>query len=751
MTGSNMDKVFIRNFLLFVVLLVVCVTALIYTFISGDKKVGEIDDQVIHTHEIITEAEQLTARIKGMLAAQRGYLLTGDAAFTAEYEQKKAEVSEHIASMSGLTGDNPSQQSRLQEIRDYYKDFSTRLEDPANQPALTANKEILSDVAEVNDLKDNIIRINKAVLEAEYDLLDERVKALQTKKSQYLTTLVGGIIVGAILLLLFNGFLLRVQRKRSLAEASLKDSEDRFVLALEGTQDGIYDWNVPKDKVFYSKRFFEMLGYTDMPRFGSVQQSLDLVHPDDIEELQEAIDKYLQGGLSEFSQEFRLKHQSGRWVWVQSRARALFDKDGKAYRMVGANTDITHLKQQHAKLQEEKNRAETANTAKGDFLAHMSHEIRTPLTAISGIVEIFERNQSNLDEKQKNLIRTLQNSTASLKDLINDILDFSKIESRDLDLDEQVFQLNTFFSEIISMMTVKANEKGINFVFDDHEINASDFYGDDKRLRQIVVNLIGNALKFTDVGGTVTVKANFEKREGEDFLQIGVTDSGIGIAPEDFDVVFERFKQADSSVSRKYGGTGLGLPISRNLAQLMGGDIFLSSQVGNGSTFTVLLPMKLEIKDQSDNPEERKHKNKKLSEKIQASINDTAKVLLVEDYEGNVIVISYILNELGIEYDIANNGFEAVDLWSKGYYDLILMDVQMPKMDGFAATKEIRDMEQKKELERTPIIGMTAHALVGDKNKCIAAGMNSYLPKPIVEADLKREIYKYLNDLRKAA
>ena len=244
--------------------------------------------------------------------------------------------------------------------------------------------------------------------------------------------------------------------------------------------------------------------------------------------------------------------------------------------------------------------------------------------------------------------------------------------------------------------------------------------------------------------------ADYEDRDGVDFLRIDVADTGIGIASENFDMVFERFKQADSSVSRKYGGTGLGLPISKNLARLMGGDIFVSSQVGKGSTFSVLLPAKI-TSENTDTQNEPRLDTQKINERIRSHLNQEDKILVVEDYEGNIVVLSYILDDIGIEYDVANNGEEALELWKTKHYDIILMDVQMPKMDGFTATKKIRENEQEKNLDRTPIIGMTAHALVGDKDKCIKAGMDSYLPKPLVEADIKKEILKYLRQKKKAA
>ena len=443
-----------------------------------------------------------------------------------------------------------------------------------------------------------------------------------------------------------------------------------------------------------------------------------------------------------------MKHQSGRWIWVKSRAKAIRDKNGKAIRMVGANTDITVLKKEQTKLELEKNIAEEQNQAKSEFLAHMSHEIRTPLTAITGVGEILLKQKDQFNEKQTKLIKTLNSSANILKELINDILDFSKIEDGEIELDEQAFRLDAVFEETISMMSLKANEKGVSFVFDYNAIKDEQFYGDASRFRQILVNLVGNAIKFTDDGG-VTVECIFEDRDGQNFLRVNVSDTGIGIEPENFDLVFERFKQADSSVSRKYGGTGLGLPISKQLAKLMGGDIFLSSEAGKGSTFSLLLPLK--ITSGSSSEIDKSSQSEKINQQLLASLNNETKILIVEDYEGNIVVLSHIIEDLSFDYNVARNGIEAVSMWEDNHYDLILMDVQMPEMDGFAATSKIREQESEKEIARTPIIGMTAHALVGDKDKCIAAGMDSYLPKPLVEADLKREMLKYIEENKKAA
>lgn len=744
----TVNRIFIRNFLIFVAVVVTCAIGMNIALIAGEKKVEETGSLVSHSHTVIIEAEQFSSLIEGMLGAQRGYLLTGQETFLNEYNVKKSLASETLAKLSELTGDNPSQQSRINEIRNYKSDFTGKLEDRTTQAKTSPSPIELTDVENINNLKNNIVRINTSVLQEEYDLLRERIDAMENRKGLYFKSLVIGIIVGSVILLVLNAFLLYSQLKQSRISSSLKETEDRLALAIEGTQDGIFDWNIRTDKVFYSRRFFDMLGYDRPAMTGTTQHFTELLHPEDQERVWQYIRNYLNGELSEYNQEFRLKHNSGRWMWIQARAKALYDDDGKPCRMVGAHSDISHLKLAHEKLQAEKEQAESATRAKSEFLAHMSHEIRTPLTAVSGVAEILLRTQDTLDDKQKHLIKTLHASSSSLKDLINDILDFSKIESGEVTLDEQAFDLDVLIEEVVSMMAMRAAEKGISFVFDYGDVRNAQFYGDKTRLRQIIVNLIGNAIKFTEQGG-VTIKAEFDTRDGNDFLRLQVADTGIGISPENFDLVFERFKQADESVSRKYGGTGLGLPISRNLARLMGGDIILSSQTGKGSTFTVLLPQKISL--EKTGPRGDKDLSLKLNDKIKSLLKGENKALLVEDYEGNIVVIGFILDDIGLKYDVARTGVQAVDRWQTNHYDIVLMDVQMPEMDGFTATKEIRRMEQMKNLPRTPIIGMTAHALVGDKGKCIEAGMDAYLPKPLVEEDLKKEILHFLDQKKIAA
>ena len=458
----DMDKIFNRNFLIFGALLVIAAAITSYSLIQGERQMSAGDNLIFHTHEIILEAEQLASHIEGLVSGQRAYIMTGDESFQKEYDKRKADISQALARLTELTQNNPAQQSRLDEMRKHYVNFSQALDERANSVLQTQNREILRDVTLINQLKENILRINNDVMEEEYGLLNRRFDEVNKQKSKYFKSLLVGVVFGSIILLILNAFLLRAQHKRSYAEKSLRGTEERLMLALEGTQDGIYDWDITNDKIFYSKQFFHMLGMNKEAYTGRVEDVKELIHPDDQERVFNYVDQYINGELSEYVQEFRMKHASGRWIWVQSSAKGIFNDEGKAIRLVGAHSDITASVKAQEKLEVEKEEAEEANRAKSDFLAHMSHEIRTPLTAISGIAEILQKKQDNLNDKQIQLVKTLNSSTSSLKELINDILDFSKIENGEIEFDDHNFNLNEVFEETISMMSLKASAMPLN-------------------------------------------------------------------------------------------------------------------------------------------------------------------------------------------------------------------------------------------------------------------------------------------------
>jgi len=739
-----------RHYLLLLLLIVTCFGTMTTLVDRNAKSVENALIWIDHSYLVINKNQNLDILIERILSTRRGYALSGSEDTAARYETSKAAASDLIAELSTLMKDNTAQESRINELQHHFLGMLEKLDGLWQPPLLKA---VPVKRAEgwraVSSVRDDLMRVSQDILLEEQNLLDQRLKTLDGVRAANRSALFLAAAVFAALFLALNGYVFHVQMAPDRAQQKLSASQEIFRLASEVASDGIFEWNFVRDKAFYSKQYWTILGYPPDKFPDTIQSFKDLLHPEDRDRVLDYIDKYLSGEVSEYLIVFRMRHQNGKWVWINARGRALYDEHGKATRIVGAHTDITHIKAYEEKLQNAKEYAENANRAKTDFLAHMSHEIRTPLTAISGIAEIFDAAQESLSDKQKQLVKVLISSTSSLKDLVSDILDFSKIESGEieLELDEKLFGLQDVFEQVISIVSLKVGEKNFDFNFNYDAVKSQKFLGDRARFRQILLNLIGNAVKFTDKG-RVDVTATKASQGGEDFLRVDVRDTGIGIDPQNFELIFERFRQADSSVSRKYGGSGLGLPISLRLARLMGGDITVASAPGEGSTFTLLVPFR--TRETQTESETDKKLDKSLSDSIRQQSLNHKNILMVEDYEGNIVILSYLLDSLQCNYDVARTGLEALNMWKEKRYDLILMDVQMPEMDGFTATSQIRRMEQEKNRERTPIIGMTAHALVGDREKCIEAGMDTYLPKPLVEIDLKAKIIEYLGQ-KKAA
>ncbi len=392
--------------------------------------------------------------------------------------------------------------------------------------------------------------------------------------------------------------------------------------------------------------------------------------------------------------------------------------------------DITGSKQVEAELRCEKERAEAATHAKSQFLANMSHELRTPMNGVIGMATLIADTQ--LDEKQQDLVRTLASSADSLLRLLNDILDLSKIEAGRIALEETVLDLDELVSEVVALLATQARSKGVAMEAKLASDVPRQLLGDPVRLRQILLNLTSNALKFTNEG-SVTVRIACEHLSDADArLRIDVVDTGIGIAPEALGRIFDKFTQADSSTTRRFGGTGLGLTITRELAERMGGEITVESRLGAGSSFRVRLTLRRakdsvahEVTEMQPAPE----------------IRSGVRVLLAEDNLVNQRVAVGMLEKLGCRVALAVNGREAVTMQQQGSYDVILMDCQMPELDGYDATQEIRAREQAGT--RIPIIALTANALTTDRDRCLESGMDDYLSKPVAKLTLLRALSRW--------
>ena len=515
------------------------------------------------------------------------------------------------------------------------------------------------------------------------------------------------------------------------AQKQIATSELRLRYALEATQEGIWDWDVSSGAVEHNSHWYRMLGYDATDIASTVDGFSELIYTQDRDAVFAKIKAHFSGEIARYDSEHRMCCKDGSLIWVHDRGCVVeYSPAGDPLRMVGSFSNINERKLAEQALVRAKQQAEAANRSKSEFLANMSHEIRTPMNGVIGMASLLL--STKLTAEQRDYLETMHASGEALLTVINDILDFSKVESGQMTLENIVFNVRDVIHSTVDLLLLTIKNKGLSFKLTVDDSVPQQLVGDAGRWRQIITNLVGNAIKFT-AKGSISIALSAKQLDSKIQLHTAVSDTGIGIAQDKRDKLFIPFSQVDASTTREFGGTGLGLSISRQLAMLMGGEIGVESETGVGSCFwfTVVMPLAaLQVKQEE-------------TQMIELStVQNILRILLVEDNIINQKVAIAMLRKLGHHVDAVSHGKEAIQQLALLDYDVVLMDCQMPIMDGFEATRIIRTGGKTRNAQ-IPIIALTANVMQEDKDACFASGMNHFISKPIQMNALSQILSQY--------
>lgn len=692
------------------------------------RRLVTTNNWINHTRVILEKTEQIDTRLTHIDNDLRGHLLSQNPYFLADFNRNAKELRAQSADLKDFVK-SPLQRQRFFRFHDLLeeklalgKELFVRNEIAGGTPRLDSGRVYLDKTYALRTL---LLEIQ----DSEETLLTQRVEESETSANEAVLSIILGTLVAIVVVLIAVSLLLRLLRTRKRLYKELKENEFRLKEVLDAVPAAVTVYDA-QGNVFYTNQGVRTL-LDNTPATYSEQIKALPVYRFPTGELYPVEDrpyaKALQG-ISSQVDDMELRLNGKRSLFLNS-AHPIFDPDGKLLHVVLVSVDITDRLQSHTRLQEAKEMAEKVARMKENFLANMSHEIRTPLNSIIGFTTLLET--SPLNPEQAEYLKAVNTASRNLLTIVNDILDISKIEAGMLQFEHIPFSINSLVQSIRIMLQPSVLDKQLVLNVQLDPGLPEVVLGDPTRLTQILLNLASNAVKFTEKG-RIDISIHQIQQAGKHmWVRLEVKDTGIGIPSEVLPHIFERFRQESTFTTRQYGGSGLGLNIVHSLVEMLGGRISVESTPGAGSRFVVDIPYEVSELD----------KTEELLPLISSfDGHQSISVLVVEDNPMNQKLATAVLGRMGYSSDIAENGVKALEKLAENRYDLILMDIQMPVMDGYETTREIRNTLKL----NIPIVAMTAHALVGEREHCLKVGMNDFVSKPFQMADLYRIVRRQL-------